>query len=313
MNNKTLLYIFLGLLVIFGLSRIFSGTRDSSFDPDIVQVDSSAVTKIVLTPKAESGETVTLNRGSAGWTATKGDRSIKVPYSKVQGILGQLHSQITAKRIVSRAEEKWPEYEVNETGSRVEVYTGNEPAADFIVGTFKFDQARRSASSYVRLSGEEEVYLVDGFLSMQYNQGFNAFRDNAVVKLNSQDIRGVSLRQADGEQRAMQKLEDDQWYLAGMELLDSAKVAQYVTGLASVQGYDFAGDFDAQRAELLKTVNVTGNNMIAPVEIRCYANTDTTHAFVLHSTMNADAYFLSDSTGIYHRVFGNLEDILYGE
>lgn len=312
MNNKTLLYIFAALLVIFFLTRIFTGDKKSSFDPTVVEVDTSEVTQITLTPKAEGGEQIVLRESPDGlWSATKGDRTVQTPYNKIQGLLGQM-SLISAKRIVSKSPDKWSEYEVGDQGSRVEVMAGSKKLADFIVGTFKFDQIKRSASSYVRRYDQDQVYFVDGLLSMQFNQGFSAFRNNQLVKINNADVRRLTL-QRDDETTIIQQQEDGHWYLAGMEQLDSASVTQYVTGLNNVTGSAFADDFTPAGDPPLKSLTITGNNMPAPVEINCYANRDTSMAFVLHSSTNPQTYFLSDSTGVYNRLFGKLEDLLAGQ
>ena len=307
MNNKTLLIVFAVLVAVYLLSKLTSGNRQSSFDPQIVQVDTSAVTEITLSPKAENGNQITLRKENGQWSAQMNGRRVNTPYTKVSPMLGQL-TNISAKRVVSNTPEKWPEYEVDEQGSAVTVRGGSRMLADFVVGTFKFDQAQRSASSYIRRTDGDEVYLVDGFLSMQFNQGFNAFRDNQLVKLNREDLRQLTLA-SPAENAAIQYMEEDgRWYYAGMEALDSTQMAQYISGLTSTFGSEYVDDFTPGAP--LKSLQIAGNNLLTPVTVSCYASQDSTKPFVLHSSMNPETHFLSDSAGVYNRVFGKLEQIL---
>ncbi|MDX1408453.1 MAG: DUF4340 domain-containing protein, partial [Saprospiraceae bacterium] len=272
MNNKRLLIVLAVLVAVYLISKLASGNQKSSFDPQIVMVDSSAVTQIVLTPKAESGGQITLTKENGRWQAEMNGRRVETPYTKVSQLLGQM-TNITAKRVVSNTSDKWSDYEVGELGSGVKVLAGSKVLAEFVVGTFKFDQVQRSASSYIRRTDGDEVYLVDGFLSMQFNQGFNAFRNNQLVKLNRQDLRQLSITYPEQTVGIQYLEEDGKWYFAGMEALDSTQMAQYISGLTNAFGSDYIDDFVA--AQPLKTLEINGNNLLAPVTVSCYASQDT--------------------------------------
>jgi hypothetical protein len=307
MRNKTLIIIFGALLGLYLLSRLFTGNRESTFDPEIVKVDTALITEVHLSPKSEGNALIILKRTPAGWTATKGDMVVNTPYSKVQGLLTQL-GEIRSERIVSRTKDKWTEYEVDEQGSRIQVFNNKKQLADFVIGAFKFDQAKRSASSYLRRTDEDEVYLVDGFMSMSFNQGFNTYRNNELIKLNAEDIREVARFEA-GEKIAISKNpEDGSWYRGGMEKLDSAQAAQYISQLTNVLGTDYVDN--PPGGNPLRSLEISGNNLITPLRVDCYAQADTLKPFVLHSSANPDTWFASDSAGIYQRIFGKFEELL---
>ncbi len=308
MTNKKLIIIFAALLGLYLLSRLFTGNRESTFDPEIVKVDTALITEVRLSPKAEENAEVILRRTSDGWTATKGDMTVSTPYAKVQGLLGQL-SEISSERIVSKSKDKWAEYEVDEKGSRVQVFNNKKQLADFVVGTFKFDQAKRSASSYLRRTDDDAVYLVDGFMSMTFNQGFNTFRNNELIKLNAEDIREVA-RIGAGETVAIGKNpEDGLWYRGGMEKLDSAKAAQYISQLTNVYGVDYVDT--PVTGDPIMSLEISSNNLITPLRVDCYMHADTAKPFIFHSSSNPDAWFASDSAGAYQRIFGKFEELLY--
>ena len=307
MSNKNLIIILVVLLGIYLLSRLFTGNRESTYDPQIVMLDTATVTEIRLSPKAEENAQIVLKRTTGGWTATKGERTVNTPYTKVQGVLGQL-SEIRSERIVSKSKDKWPEYEVDDTGSRVQAFNNKKKLADFVVGTFKFDQARRSASSYLRKSDEDAVYLVDGFLSMSFNQGFNTFRNSELIKLNREDVREVAVFTG-GEELAISKdLMDGNWYRAGMEILDSAKAAQYIGQITNASGSEFVEE--PVTGDPIKAMEISANNLMTPLRVDCYVRADTAKPFVLHSSSNPEAWFASDSSGLYQRIFVKFDELL---
>ncbi|HLF64930.1 MAG TPA: DUF4340 domain-containing protein [Saprospiraceae bacterium] len=308
MTNKKLIIIFAALLGVYLLSRLFTGNRESTFDPEVVKVDTALITEVHLYPKAEENTQIILRRTTDGWTATKGDQTVKTPFNKVQGLLGQL-SEITSQRIVSKSKEKWAEYEVDDKGSRVQVFNNKKQLADFIVGTFKFDQARRSASSYLRRMDEDAVYLVDGFMSMSFNQGFNTFRNNELIKLNQEDIREVAVLEGSQKIAISKNPEDGLWYRGGMEKLDSTKSAQYISQLTNIYGSDYVDT--PIIGNPIKSLEISGNNLLTPLRVDCYAQPDTAKPFVLHASSNPEAWFSSDSAGIYQRIFKKFDELLY--
>ena len=306
MNNKTLLLIFIALLLLFVGSRFFRGDKTESFSSQLVSIDTSAINRIILNPRSTAGSEITLTKSGGAWIASNGTISAKSPAQSVRPLLEAM-VDISADRIVSKSREDWPTYEVDETGSRVRAYNGEKLLADFVVGAFKFDQAARTASSYVRLSTEDKVFLVNGFLSMQFNRNFDAFRNKSILSLQAEDLTGVRLVNK-GAESAFTRDIDMQWYFAGMESVDSTQFARYVGGLSNVTGNEFAGLTNPGGAPSL-SVEFTGNNFLQPVSVRCYETGDTSKPFIINSSTNPESFFLSDSTGVYSTIFGKLKEI----
>lgn len=308
MSNKTLILIFVALLGAYLLTRLLGGNRESTFSPDVVKMDTTLITEIHLTPKAEEGATIILKSSSSGWTATKGNQTVNTPDAKVQGLLSQL-GEIRSERIVSKSKDKWAQYEVDDKGSRVQVFNNKKVLADFIVGAFKFDQAKRSASSYLRKTDDKAVYIIDGFMSMSFNQGFNAFRNSEMIKLNAADVREVAVIEA-GERIAIAKnAEDGFWYRGGMEKLDSAKTAQFISQLTNIHGSDYAETPAAGTP--IKSIEITANNLTSPVRVDCFVQADTAKPFVFNSTANPETWFASDSSGVFQRIFVKFDELLF--
>ncbi|MCP3933145.1 MAG: DUF4340 domain-containing protein [Bacteroidetes bacterium] len=309
MNNKTLLLIFAVLLAIFGLSKFFSVEKDRSFNTNLIEVDTAIVTSVVLIPKEEEGTEITLKKEKAGWIVTDGNISDDATASSVNSILGQL-ALIETKRIAAKNPEKWSEYEVEEgNGSRVKVYNGEKLMEDFIVGRFNFNQQMRTATSFIRLVPGDEVYAVDGFLTMSFGQGFDSYRNKQLVKMSAgQEITNFSYNYGDTLLNFMKLA--GQWSQEGQMALDSSKVENFLNALKNMQGTDFADDFDeVQSANLIyRILTLKGNNILEPITVSCYKDISREKPFVVNSSQNPDAYFESDSSGVYDRLFKNIQD-----
>jgi len=310
MNNKKLLLIFLALLIIYGLSQLFSGKKDRSFNTDLIKLDTAKVTRIVVWPKADDFVEVVLTREDNGWLISKGDIHTKAMQNNVNSILNQL-TLIETKRIAAKNPEKWNEYEVEEgNGTRLQVYGDGKLLKDFIVGRFSFNQQSRQATSFIRLTGEEEVYAVDGFLGMNLGQGFDSYRNKQILKLNRDDINAMIFSEGDSS-FTISKIGND-WTINESQPLDSTKMANFLSNLQNINGTDFADYFDPVEAagRIVKSLTVYANNQTEPLIVHCYTDTTREKPFIIHSSQNREGYFESDSTGVYDRIFVRVNDVL---
>ncbi|MEM1324220.1 MAG: DUF4340 domain-containing protein [Bacteroidota bacterium] len=305
MNNKTLLLIFAALVLLYLGSQLMGGKKERSFDPEIVNIDTTVVDRIVFHPKADEFKEVRLEKGAEGWMISKETVTVPAQGSAVSAMLSELRN-IRASRIAAKSEEKWGEYEVDAaTGNRVQVYKGAEVLADLVIGRFAFNPQARSGTSYLRLNDQPDVYAVDGFLSAGLSRGFNSFRDASLVKFNKDDI--TSLQFLGMESFNLNKGPDNQW-LADGNPVDSAKVANFLNNIQNVNGSNFSdGVVASALGDPVQSLSISGNNMTAPIKVDCYAVSGQQQPFLLHSTLN-DAYFTSDSTGLFTRLFKPLVD-----
>ena len=121
-NNKKLIYVFVALLVIVVLVLTVGTKKESTFKQDLVNIDTSNVSKIILYPKSQQHKEVKLFKQKDGWfVETAKNKTKPVPESKVKALVNQL-SMIKPIRLAARSESKWKEYQVDSTGTRVEAY-----------------------------------------------------------------------------------------------------------------------------------------------------------------------------------------------
>ena len=304
-NNKTLGIAFAALLLIYVLTKLLGGNKERSFDPQILSIDTTQVTKLMVDP-ANDEAPFTLERTGSGWGLTKGGKNYGATATSVNSLMGNLIN-VKADRVVSKNPERHRDYSVDDTtGTRIEVFGGNKKLADVVVGRFNFNQATRSGISYIRLKDQPSVFSVDGFLSMSLSQGADNYRNKQITSVNSEDITRISL-DATGVQRSYQKT-GTVWQDESGNPIDSAKMVSYLNNIRSVMGVTFADDPSSQVGDKLNTLRIEGNNMSGPLEVNIYSAQDTSQQFVVHSSANTEGYFYSDSSGVYQRLVTSFDD-----
>ena len=305
MNNKKLLIVFVALIGIYFIYLYMSGDSERSFRSDIVNVDTEEVTQILLYPKAENYEKVTISKTGDDWQVSKGTFTAMATESAVNTLLNEIKT-IKAKRVATKNPDKWSDFQVDSTGNRIQVFVNDKAVADIIVGKFDINQQARTFTSYVRLNNENNVYAIDGFLSTSANPSMDAFRDKKIINFNAKDITEFEIRTEAGIQNYSKLVGN--WSTGEGIVLDSTKVETYLNGLSNLNGQEFINDFSAS-TPATKTATFKGNNIAAPIVVECYDH-DGGKPFVFHSSLNPEAYFLSDSSGVYAKLFKSVNDFI---
>jgi len=305
MNNRLLLIIFASGLLLFFAGKMIRGTRTASFDPVITTVDTNTVDHIKFVSGGTIKEEFELKRSGKTWEAIRGDNKVTADSARVKTLLTPL-SNLNASRVVTTETAKYAEYEItDEQAGRVTIWEGNKQVADILVGGFRFDQATRTASSYVRKSDRPEVYVIDGFAGMGLKARFDQFRNKQLLNVKPEDVTKLEWSDAVGNKQVLQK-EDGDWYYAGMEALDSTSFDAFLSALVATQGSSFSDLSSTDGLTLAEKLTITGNNMTQPTIISAYAKADTLSPFLIHSTFNPMSIFNSDSVGLYKRIFADL-------
>ncbi len=295
MNNKTLGLIFFVLLGLLIAKKTILKPTNRSFKQELTSFDSAAVDKVTI--QLEGAPMTTLTKKGEQWEASNGSITVPAKEGSISGFLTEL-SNIKTKQLVSRSADKWLEYEVDERkGKRIDLYAGGKKLAGLNIGRFNFNQQTRSGLSYARLSDENDIYAIDGFLAMSAAKDFNSFRNNQLFNIEARNIEAVTLETEAGVQ-SLSKAIDGGW-LKNQTGVDSTAAARYVTSLSSLTGAKFNDNFSVSGAAL-KTLKMGSATLAA------YAN--PAGGFTLKSSQN-DAYFDSDSTGIFKKAFLDWEEL----
>ena len=301
-NNKILAIIFFVLLGIWLLNKSFNRVSDTSFKSVLMQVDTAVVDKLVLYPKGMDSTAITLTKSNGNWMISNGTLNTSADRERVNSVLSQV-SYIPTKRLISKKEENQADYEVDDkSGKIVEVYQGAKLLNKVIFGRFNFNPNTRSATSYARLADDNEIYSLDGMISMSFDTDFNSFRNNTLISINKNDIRGIEYNGT-----PLQPVGENLWAINGNPI-DSTGMAKYLQGLSSISSTTFADGFNENPGSSSKSMTISVDNMVVPLTVQAY---NSANGFVVKSSQN-EAFFGSDSTGIYKKIFGDLDALIAG-
>ncbi len=297
MSKNKILFVVLGALVLIYLGNKFlRSNNERNFKDYVVQLDTAAVTRMVIRPKANNHEPISVVKEGKGWSVSSGDVKDEADKNSIRGMLSSMIS-LKPIRLVANSEEKWKQYEVNDSlGTQVQMYAGEELLADVMIGKFSFNQAARTAATFVRLTDEDEIYTVDGFLSSTYNQDFNGFRNKIFIKTVPENITSISFQYQGDSSFRMDKLAD-KWQINGQQV-DSAAVRKYVNGLRILTQREFVDGFTASGDPNYK-LTIDGNNM-STVNITGYQDGED---IILHSSLNDNAYFKKGNLNVFEKLF----------
>jgi len=250
-SAKILLIGLLVLVAIFAASRFFrSPARDSNLRKDLLTLDTALVNEVRILPSKDHTDEIKLIRDGRNWKVNKGNRSEPADRAAVKNILG-IMANLQAQRLVSRKKEKWEDFKVAESSTHVSVYARGKKVADFHVGKLGFVPGSGGgmpggAYTHIRLSDENEVYTVDGFLEPTFNNSFNEWRDKTFLKLNKDDIVKLSFTYpADSGFVASKR--DSVWYV-GSDPADASKVDRILHSFSSKYLTEFVDGFTPKAA-----------------------------------------------------------------
>ena len=295
-NNTVKLLGVLAVLVVVYLIMTFTGdkSRSKSFRTELVSIDTARVTKILVNSPTESTE---VTKENDIWRVKLPDGSLKPAVaSTVQNLLTSLEG-IKPTRIVARSENKWKDYAVDSTGTRVKVFEGSKNTLDLIIGRFGVEN-QRQFYTHVRLSDENDVYIANDFMGISVAKSANEFRNGDLFQLDRDSLTQIAFNYPDSAFTLFQ--ENNRWVSDQFET-DSANVAGYLQGLSFVSSKNFAEGSGLSTPEL----NVTFSFKNQPeVQISAFRKDED---WVIQSSENVDEFFSDEA--LFDKIFKRASDL----
>ncbi len=251
-NNNTLLYIFIALIALFAIVKVYRiKFTENTLNTKLVDIDTAKVTKILLYPTSENREEIKFYKDNKDWKVSKGKIIAEPEANAITNLLGLL-TEIKPQRLASRDKSKWSDYKLSDTtATRVKVFESNKLKSDLLIGKFSYQQSNDMYSrmyrgggpgtSYVRLKDENEIYAVNGFLTFSFNQKFNSFRKQTLAYFDKANVDKITFKYP-GDSSFVVELSNKHW-LIGNQQVDSAKVADYLNSLAYKNASSFNDNF----------------------------------------------------------------------
>jgi Domain of unknown function (DUF4340) len=307
LNNKTLIVILIALVGVFVMVRLFRAPAlESNLKKELTTLDTSKVTMIKLWPGSELGKEIRFVRVAGKWSIKHDEKQYNMEPGAANNMMGYL-VKLVPQKMVTRKKEKWSDYQVGDSSTRVQMLAGDESMADLRIGKLGFNQNQMQqqqfgggggfdgAFTYVRLEGEDEVYTVDGFLEASFNRSLNAWRDKSLLRLKKTQVTKIAFNYPDSGFVADKR--DKKWWI-GDRMADSTKFNVYLNQLELKNATAFADEFSPNRQPEI-TLNIDGATGPLATLQAWKRETD----WVVASTYQPGVYFTTEGSGFFNTIF----------
>ena len=306
MKNKYLLILFVVLLIVYAGITLFGDKKESSFNDKIADFDVEDVDLIKIFPKEKSTKEFSLQKNDNNWIAVDNDKSYVADNSMVENALNSLKN-MKIKNIITKNPDKFEKYELEDGKCKeIQVFSNKKKLVDLLIGKFKFDQQTRTASSYVRLAGENKVYSTDGFSSINISDNISTYRNKNLVSFNPDNLTEIKYFHDNTTDELTKQGKD---WTHGNIVVDSTKIAGFLTSLSNIKGSKFVNlNNNWHRPESYDSLVLYMQDK--DISIVAYPDSTISSGFIIHGSENEGAFFDSDSTGLFKRIFSKFEDII---
>ena len=276
---------------MFGSKSKSRGVRSELVNLDAEQVD-------YLSIKSSQNE-VLLTKEGEKWKLTLA--SGKSVYADKDAVIRSIEALngVKPSRLASKKKEKWSEYQVDSTGTRVIAKTEGKNVLDLVIGKFSM-VGQRSFQSFVRLFDDEATYVVADFMPFSVPSDPSSYRVRTVTNFNSDSLNTIKFIYRGDSSFMIEKNLENQWVSDG-QVLDSLSVAQYLSNvnrLSSVKFHD--QDLDNYiNSERVEFVGLDGKSTV----VSSYQLDST---YLVQSSVNEESIF-EDAT-IHDKLFLGLQE-----
>jgi hypothetical protein len=253
---KSTTWILVGAVVVLAVIAFFvlrqpgeSSVGESSGNT-LVSYDSAAVDKVQI---QTGGNEVVMEKQGNGWMVTSPLR-YRADQSVVTAAVGK-GKNIDVKSVVSSNPEKQGVFQVDSTGTLVQMYAAGKVVAAFRVGK----PSATYTETYVRKEGSSDVYLADGMFTYEFNHPAKDWRDKSIFKTDADLIRSVTFRYGDTTFTLANK--DSLWRVNGDSVKNQSATRGLMNTLANIQADDFVDSSLATAPKQVALIDVDGTQI----------------------------------------------------
>jgi len=232
--NTSKLFTFLVIIsLVFVIIKFTKNPdRSNSYNEVLVDFDSQLVDKIKI---ENENEQVILEKISGQWKVKVGQKQHEAVKSTVEAFLQTIQT-IKPSRLASRSVERWADYNVDDTGTRVIISGDKDVFLNIILGRFAFE-GQRTYYSFVRLVDDNDTYVADNFMKMSLVSQRDDFRNNRVANFRNDSLTAIDFIYPDSAFSLIKK--EIYWFKNNVEV-DSIKFKKYHDDVQFIMSKSFA-------------------------------------------------------------------------
>lgn len=321
LGNKGLLLILALLIIVFAIARYISNKKgENTFKTAIIpKIDSTRMNGMVIFPEAPTSQPgqksvkpkplpFIFTRKGKEWYVTQNGIGGRAQLRSAKYMIDQLE-QISPDRLASNNPADWKDFAVTDSlGTRVVFLYDKDTALDVIVGRFSYIPQRKQSISYIRVAGQNEVYAIDGFLSLNITENFDGWRDKKIMPDNYESWAKLTFTYPADSGFTLKKDSNKEWVFDGagfpeIKELDSATAWGAIKNISEQNYGSFINNFDSNSKQPAFTLRIEGKAFGAVV-LKAYP-TDTLNQYVINSTINPTSFFNGKYNGTFSKIFPN--------
>lgn len=309
-DNKKLLVLLGGLIALLIFTLIVKIPKEkATIKSKIVEIDTAAVSKILLYPRVSNGKAVEFDKNSNKWTVQQEGIVAVTREGTIQDIFNEMLN-LKPQSLASVSNSKWKDFELTDSlATRVKFLNNKgKVLADLMIGKFSYKQPENpygmyggnniQMTSFVRTYSDKEVYAVNGMLPFLFNRKFDDWRDNKFIRFEKKDLTSLQLTYPADSGYVLSK--KDIYWMAGDQKADSTAAANYLNEISLLSGQDFKDNFKPV-SNPVYILKAEGSNFLN-FTVKCYAG-DKPDEYILNSSLNPDIYYSSKKNGIFDQLF----------
>lgn len=281
-SNIKLIGLLAGLCILYFVVD-FTGDKQKSksLRTTLVEIDSAQVSGLEIEGPSNS---VSLAKVGDQWELTlKDGKKVAADEAKIKSALAALMT-ISPSRMATKSKNKWGEYQVDSTGTRVMVKEGSKNSLDIVLGKFGME-GQRAYHTFVRLFEDQEVYVAKNFMGFSVPSDPASYRNQSLASIQMDSVLAVNFTYPADSSVRLERV-GDIWNVNG-QLADSTATVSYLNGLSFVSGKEFMDEDPAGLIAPTLTASfemINGDN----VSIDAY---DQNGSWIFHSSANEESYF----------------------
>jgi hypothetical protein len=229
--------VFVALLLVLLLQRWQRREVVVAGPAATIHVDPDKTTRVKIHRK--DGD-VELERTGSVWKLVQ---PIEYPANAelVQGMLKGIED-LKLEDVISSNPANRGTYQVDSTGTAVEIWSGGDKALAIVVGKSSSDWTH----TFVRYADRDEVYRASGVISYNFNRRADEWRDKTILKFEEKDVHKVTLGypKEQGLVIALARADSVHWDVqegsAAPARADSATAARLVAAASRLMTVNFA-------------------------------------------------------------------------
>ncbi len=292
-------------LLWFVGDRFGMRAKERTFHDVVMELDTAQVRAFTISSARKGRTPMRFFRDGGLWRLTAGTDTFRVERDAVLDVLGPLGG-LRVKRQVGTMDLVKDRYDLSDTlCEHLEIELADGDRRELLVGASTFSP--KGPWSHVNVPGEQEVYAVDGKLSMATEMKVDEWRPRTVVDGDSRNWSRLHFR-FPGNDYTLERV-NGEWRLDGGSC-DTARVEKYAMSLSKSDAHFVAMGVSADQLPEVAELEVQDRSRPSPIVVKLYATPDG--RFLLHSTCNPDNLLWFDGAREVPRLFRPRESWLVG-